>query len=311
MTWIIFSAMLSSKGSSKIRVSVWRRMQRLGAIAPHNNLWLLPNREECIEAFYWLAQEVRSQAEQAVVLHVSMINGLSDQQLIEQFQAARTLDYQELTQQLQQLEQHIDLTSSGHSAWQRDFGRIRRRYADIRQIDYFVNPQGLELAQQLADLQRLLACQMVERPMIETTLLDQYQTVEWATRPRPHVDRLACAWFIRRFINPSAVIHYRLMDQSNAVLFDTPDADFGHVGNQCSFETMIQRFQLNDPALRTMAEIIHDIDLHENDYNHAETIGVSAVLQGWRQLDLTDEQREIQGLAFFDGLYSALQQRLN
>jgi hypothetical protein len=83
-------------------------------------------------------------------------------------------------------------------------------------------------------------------------------------------------------------------------------ADFGHQGQRCSFETMRLAFGLDDPGVRALAEIVHDIDLHDDRYGRPETHGVAAILSGWRQANLTDAELEARGLALFDGLYAAL-----
>jgi hypothetical protein len=136
-----------------------------------------------------------------------------------------------------------------------------------------------------------------------------YQDKQWVTRPQPHVDRLACIWLIRRFINPYAVIYYADGPEPGQVSFDMPEADFGHTGNWCTFETMLKAFQLEAPGLSTLAEIVHEIDLRDERHLHSEIAGVEAVLQGWQWLSLSDLELESRGLALFDGLLAALAAR--
>jgi hypothetical protein len=133
-----------------------------------------------------------------------------------------------------------------------------------------------------------------------------YRSVRWATRPRPPVDRLACAWLIRRFINPDAVIHYGPDAPPEAVTFDLPGAHFGHQGDRCTFETMLQHFGFADPALHTLAEIIHDLDLRDGRFGHPESAGVDRVLQGWLLETISDAEREARGITLFDGLYQGV-----
>src|SRR5918997_3172607 len=96
MEWIVFSYSLPSKGSSSPRVTLWRRLRRLGAIAPAGGVHLLPARDECLEAFQWLAQEIRQAQGEAMVLHVRRVDGLADQEIISLFQTARTEEYAEV-----------------------------------------------------------------------------------------------------------------------------------------------------------------------------------------------------------------------
>src|SRR5437879_13482224 len=85
MGWVVFSYSLPSKASSSPRVALWRRLQRLGAITPKAGVYVLPDRDECVEAFQWLAQEVQQAKGEAVVMRVERFEGLTDPQIIELF----------------------------------------------------------------------------------------------------------------------------------------------------------------------------------------------------------------------------------
>src|ERR671916_134935 len=96
MHWIVFSYSLPSKGSSSPRVTLWRRLLRLGAVAPAGGMHIHPQRDDCVEAFQWLAQEIRQAQGEAMILHVTRVDGLTDQQIVALFQAARTEEYAKL-----------------------------------------------------------------------------------------------------------------------------------------------------------------------------------------------------------------------
>ena len=120
------------------------------------------------------------------------------------------------------------------------------------------------------------------------------------------MDRLACAWLIRRYIDPAAVIRYSDQVAAGEVAFDMEGAEFGHRGNLCTFETMLLAFGLDEPALRTLAEIIHEIDLRDGRYARPETAGLDAILTGWQRTDLPDAQMEAAGIAMLAALYNGL-----
>jgi hypothetical protein len=140
---------------------------------------------------------------------------------------------------------------------------------------------------------------------VPSASLTDYRGRRWVTRPRPHVDRLACAWLIRRFVDPDATIRYADVPENDEVAFDMPDVAFGHQGERCSFETILQAFGLDDPGLRALAEIVHEIDLRDGRYVRPEVAGVEAILNGWRLADRPDEELERRGIALFEGLYTA------
>src|SRR5947209_20508176 len=104
MDWTVFSYSLPSKSRSGARVMVWRRLCRLGAIATTSGVYVLPAGDECIEALQWLAQETRQAGGDALLVRAAQFEGLSDTQLIAQFNQARTHDYGELDAQAAALE---------------------------------------------------------------------------------------------------------------------------------------------------------------------------------------------------------------
>lgn len=84
-----------------------------------------------------------------------------------------------------------------------------------------------------------------------------------------------------------------------------PGARFNHVGNLCTFEVLTAAFDLDAPGLRPHAEIVHDLDLQDGLYARPEAAGVKAVMSGWRQSPLTDDELEARGIALFEGLYQS------
>src|SRR5512135_907265 len=107
MKWVAFSYSLPAKAGSSPRVALWRRLRRLGTISPTGSVQVLPDRPECVEALMWLAQEMRQAGGEAVIMHVEAFAGLTDQQLVEMFRAARAEEYAELEAQVVELEKGI------------------------------------------------------------------------------------------------------------------------------------------------------------------------------------------------------------
>ena len=305
--WVAFSYSLPAKSGSSTRVTLWRQLRRLGAISPAGSLYLLPASDEAAEAFQWMTEEVRQAGGDALVLRVSRFEGLSDAQVTELFNAARGAEYAELDEQAAALEQTIrpDLEPKDQDKIVEALARLRRRHAEIARVDYFGCPAGQALAARLARIEAALAFGEEAPHTVAPATREQYQASRWVTRPRPHVDRLACAWLIRRFINPQAQIRYSTAPEPGEVPFDMAEGGFGHQGSLCTFETMLLAFGLNDPALCGLAEIVHEIDLRDGRYLRPETAGIDAVLRGWRQAGLADVDLEKNGVALFEALYDA------
>ena len=112
MTWLVFSYSLPSKAQSSPRVALWRRLRRLGAITLTGGIHVLPAREEDLEAFQWLAEEVQQAKGEAVVMRVEQFEGLADADLIERFRRARAEDYAALEAQALALEERLQAQSS-------------------------------------------------------------------------------------------------------------------------------------------------------------------------------------------------------
>jgi hypothetical protein len=311
MNWIVFSYSLPSKSSSSPRVTLWRRLGRLGAVSPSGGIYILPAQDDCIEAFQWLRQEIEQAQGQAVVMHVQQFDGLTDQQLVELFRAARRKDYADLEAKAHELEQTLtqDAPTGPATEGQDALAKLQRQYSEVVQIDYFDCPEGALVAAQLARLAQTLNPDTHSEPAITPVAMAGYRDKGWVTRPQPHVDRLACIWLIRRFINPEAVIRYSLQPEADEISFDMPEAHFGHSGQLCTFETMIRAFDLDTPALMLMAEIVHTIDLRDERYFHPEITGLEAVLKGSLLLGLSDAELEFRGLALFDSLFATLSTR--
>jgi hypothetical protein len=306
MNWLVFSYSLPSKGQSSPRVTLWRRLRRLGAISVKTGVYILPDQEECIEGFQWLAQEVQQAKGEALVIHVEQFEGLSDSQVIELFRAARQEDYAELEAQAEEIEKTLNLNSElGNQPLPEALAKLRKRYNEILRIDFFDCPHGIQVATRLTRLEQALSGSL-QPTDITTVTTTEFQDRRWVTRPRPFVDRIACAWFIRRFINPDAVIRYASNPAPDEVAFDMKEAEFGHQGNLCSLEVMIARFGLDKPGVRAIAEIVHELDLRDGIYNRPEAAGVEAILRGWLLAGLLDTELESRGIALFEGLYTLL-----
>src|SRR6266850_188800 len=311
MTWLVFSYSLPSKAQSSARVALWRRLRRLGAIAPTGGIHLLPAREECLEAFQWLAEEAKQANGDALVMHVEQFEGLSDADLMERFRQARAEDYAELEAQAHEIEKSLraQLNPEERSRLQEALNKLQRRHADIVRVDFFDAPEGSLVASQLARLAQALTPREATAVSVSSAPLAAYRDKRWVTRPRPHVDRLSCIWLIRRFINPQAVVRYSPTPEPGEVGFDMPHGEFTHRGHLCTFETMVRAFGLEDLSLQPMGEIIHEIDLRDGRYVHPETVGIDAVLKGWLLARLSDGELEAHGVALFEGLYADLSRR--
>ncbi len=308
MNWVVLSYSLPSQARSSPRVTLWRRLRRLGVVSLAGGSHLLPARDECVEAFQWLAQEIRQARGEAVVLRVEQIDGMTDQHVVDLFHAARGADYAAIEAEAVALEKAMRAKpKAADRAQLRDtLDKLRRRQADVARVDYFDCPEGSRLAARLAQIEATLSPGAPLPAAIARVAAADYQNKRWVTRPRPHVDRLACVWLIRRFVDPNAAVRYAPRPEAGEIAFDMDTGQFGHQGNLCTFETMRIAFGLDEPGLRVLGEMVHEIDLRDGQYFRPETEGIDAILKGWRAANLPDSELEARGVALFEGLYRAL-----
>jgi len=138
--------------------------------------------------------------------------------------------------------------------------------------------------------------------------------MKWVTRARPKVDRVACPWLIKRFVDPQAEFLYVSPDQvmeiarrENAIPFDVPNVEFGHNGLECTFDAIMKRYNLADRALQRLAEIVRGADTTAKDLT-PESRGLEAIAEGFRLVYRNDHELLEQELPVYDALYAYCQQ---
>lgn len=293
--WFMLTFTLPTKRASQ-RVEVWRKLQRYGAIPLGNSGYLLPNNPSNRERFEWLAQMIRKHAGEASVVNVQSIDNLSTPQLVARFAEARALDYQELIRDVQKVS-----TGAQHKRPLGRLSRLRERFREIVEIDFFGNPLQKRAEELLA---RADASPAVAEESAKTNPKDYVERV-WVTRPRPGIDRSASAWLIRHFIDKRARFRFAQEGDvpANAVPFDMFQGGFGHRGEDCTFETLRKEFRVRDVRVAAIGEMVHDADLNDGKFGRKEAFGVDEVLNGWARKGTPDKELLERGMEMIEGLY--------
>jgi hypothetical protein len=140
-----------------------------------------------------------------------------------------------------------------------------------------------------------------------TTRREDLQGKTWVTRKGIHVDRMASAWLIRRFIDSGARFKFvppkGYKPLPGELRFDMFEAEFTHEGDRCTLEVLMERIGLGDPAVIPIAEIVHDIDLKDSKFGRQETLGIERLIAGICMAQKEDETRLVRGEAVFNDLY--------
>jgi hypothetical protein len=305
--WLLLIHQLPSK-PAYFRVKIWRRLQGLGAVAVKNAVYALPANEQTQEDFEWLLKEIVAGGGEAMVCEARLIDGLSDQEVRALFNAARDEDYEALATEARLLAETpaAEMTAAQQAEARAKLAKLKNRSVEIVAIDFY-DANGRETVDGLL---AMLDATLREDPIMKSTPDDKVERLKgriWVTRQGVHVDRIACAWLIRRFIDPEARFKFvrgkNYAPAEEELRFDMFEAEFTHEGDLCTFEVLLSRSAPEDPALRAIGDIVHDIDLKDGKFGREETSGIAHLIAGLTLAHKGDEQRLSRGGAVLDDLY--------
>ena len=308
--WLLLVHQLPAKPSN-LRVRTWRRLQQLGTVAVKQAVHALPDSAAAREDFEWLKGEIEAAGGQASVFVADTVDTWSNDALIEEFRRLRQEAYDELTRDATQVLKALSRKST-RAPFQRALRQFKERLAAIERVDFFGSAGRDRAALVLRALEERSVAPRVSPPVGGTPLgSDAYRGRLWVTRPRPGVDRMATAWLIRRFIDADARFGFvadRDLAPSEAIPFDMFGVQFTHRGDLCTFEAMSETFKLDEPALRSIARVVHDLDLKDGRFGASEAVAVGLVIEGLRLTYADDDELLREGVVLFEALYRALEQ---
>ena len=182
-----------------------------------------------------------------------------------------------------------------------------QRFGEITAIDFLHEPGREAVEGLLAAIARALPRDGT-KPGESLAVMAKPSGATWATRTGVHVDRIASSWLIRRFIDPQARFKFvpakGYVPKDGELRFDMFEAEFTHIGDRCTFEVLVERMGLADPALVAIGEIIHDLDLRDDKFGREENAGVRSTIDGICTVAHDDEQRIATASPMLNGLYS-------
>ena len=284
-TWLLLIHQIPAR-PLYLRARVRALLARAGAVALKNSVYAAPASEGTRATLLAVAGEIRERDGEAVLCE-ARFDEADEQRLVDSCRRDRAEDYADLRQAAEERP-----VNRGRLL------RLEKQLERISAVDFFEASGRLEAE---AAFQRL-------RRKSEAPPAQPWAGRTWVTRRGVHVDRMGCAWFVRRFLDPAA--RFRFVPSGQAprageVGFDMPGGMFTHEGDRCSLETLIARTGHPDAALQRIAEIVHDIDLKDGKFGREETAGVTQVIAGIVAAEPSDEARIQRGAALFDDLYRA------
>ncbi|MEO6526349.1 MAG: chromate resistance protein ChrB domain-containing protein [Gemmatimonadaceae bacterium] len=306
-----------------LRVKIGRRLQRVGAVALKNSVYVLPATAESLEDFQWIAREIEEGGGEAFISDASLVSdgltGLTDDDVRTRFDAARNEAYGAVLADAKAVLATARRATSKRSArtearatgpgsrLAHEVAKLRRRFEVVKALDFFGAARADATAATIAQVERLLA-----EPSSGRSGLRLDRTMDgatWVTRRDVHVDRIASAWVIARFIDRRPV--FRFVEpaghshREGELRFDMFEAEYTHVGDACTFETLVSTFLPTDLAMREVGEIVHDVDCKDDRFGRDEAPGLARLIAGIAARFARDEDRLEQGALIFDALYAA------
>ncbi|MFZ5484050.1 MAG: chromate resistance protein ChrB domain-containing protein [Pseudomonadota bacterium] len=302
MYWSLLILTLPTENATA-RMRAWRALKACGAAAPRDGVYLLPAGEAARTALSAVAGAVQSSGGQAWLLDASGgdFRGLFD----------RAGDYKRVADDLAVCRQDLDRVAPVDLA--RLARKLRKQFDAIAATDFFPGPAQAQASALLDEFDAALQTRMSpDEPRAAATAITlrdpaDYRGRLWATRKRPWIDRLASAWLIRRFIDPEA--RFRWLGQpaecpKQALGFDFDGAEFSHVGERVTFETLLASFGLEaDPGLMRLARIVHFLDV--GGLPAPEAAGLETLLAGMRARIADDDALLEAASGAFDFVYAS------
>jgi hypothetical protein len=303
--WLILISSLPSDNTS-LRTKLWRILKSIGAHALRDGVYLLPDVGICRSSFESVRQEVVEAGGTAWVLEADQAKDTSFRVFFD-----RKKEYAGFLEHLTQ-EQALKPTSPADA--ERVIRRLQKEFDHIESIDYFKNGAHAQAASAIAAFaNRLRRLHSPDEPHsatcpIQRLSVQDFQSRTWATRKAIWVDRMACAWLIKRFIDKQASflwLNHPSECPDDALGFDFDGARFTHIDSKVSFEVLIETFDLQVKGLPRLAHIVHCLDV--GGIPVAEAPGVERTLAGLRSQAQNDDQLLAQVSPIFDALLMAFQ----
>jgi len=310
--WLLLIHQIPPK-PNYFRVKIGRRLQRLGAAAIKNSVYVLPKSDQSQEDFEWVVREIVEGGGEASVCEARFVEGLSDAEVEGLFNSAREADYLELATEARRLPSQLPRGKKGddyREELESAIARLRKRLEEIERVDFFSATGRDAVEALLVDLEEKVKTSDVSESQKDDSYVGAVEKVQgrvWVTRKGIHVDRIASAWLIRRFIDKDARFKFvpgkGYRPDRGELRFDMFEAEFTHEGDRCTFEVLLQKFGLTDSALKQIAEIVHDIDLKDEKFAREDALGLDRLIAGIAMAHPEDEKRLAEGSAVFNSLY--------
>nr|WP_321398442.1 chromate resistance protein ChrB domain-containing protein [uncultured Desulfobacter sp.] len=307
--WLLLIHQIPPKPNA-FRVKIWRRLQQIGAVSIKQSVYAMPLSDESREDLGWILKEIIDGGGDGSIIDARFIEGLTDEQIVAIFQNARKTDYEKIISEAMTLRSNFEGALINDPPVQKKLSavsRLNKRFKEIVVIDFFNAPERGTAEILIENLFNIASGprKPISDSKVNTTAMNGKI---WVTRKNVFVDRMACGWLIRRFIDSEAKFLFADGNDSSSgvghIRFDMHGGEYTHQGDKCSFEVMAETFCPQDKAVTRLSEMVHDIDLKEAKFGHTETEGFNAMLIGVVACEADDMARMEKSMAIFEHMYA-------
>ncbi len=319
--WLLFFYTVPTKPAGS-RTKVWRKLSKIGAVKLKSAVYILPESEEHVEILTWLVAEISSLGGEGAFASSPAIAPFSTEEIIALFNRQSDRHYQHLSERIDRLEQKISRKTRNIKTKNltTQVNKLQHELYSIKKTDFFSSKNGIEIERRIRDLKnevdRLTTAEKKQIPVADSRqsipflMKEDYQRKIWVTRKHPFVDRMACGWLIKSFIDSEATFSFiddnHPLPDGEQVSYDITRGDFTHVNDLCTFEVMQIAFDLHDPGLARLSRIVHAIDLREDKNASPETEGVEMILAGIQKTATDSNSALEKGMDVFAALYASV-----
>jgi hypothetical protein len=282
----------------------------MGAVTVKNSVSAVPDKPLFKKSIIDVANEVISSGGEAIVTEGEFIFGLSTDSLTQSYNAQIDAEYKALAQEIQSTTQSVPSKPSPSELmrWEHKRTKFHSRMNDLEQR-LISAVDGKDICQnKLRTFEKKLKGSVANK--VSSGKLKAPKGAIWVTRKNLHVDRLASAWLIKKHIDPKAQFLFVDMDhykhKPEHLRFDVFNGEYTHVDDRCTFEVLVQTFNIRSPSIRALAEVIHDLDIEDHKFDRKETEGIRMALDGVIRAYRNDEERLQMAMNLFDSLLLSL-----
>ncbi len=291
-----------------LRAKTWRRLQQVGAIPIKQAVYAMPDTEQNLEDLGWIAKEITDRGGDAFILNASLIEGLTDNEVVEIFKKARRKDYKKILTDAQTLLNTYNINKTKDSVLSDSKTALRRLIKSFNktvEIDFFPVAEQSQTETYLTEMETIFHKHST-KGAAQAVGDNTFSGYTWVTKCNVYVDRMASAWFIKRFVDTDASFKFiketRYQPKDKELRYDMQEAEYTHQEELCTFEVLVNTFCPDDRGLRQIAKLVHDIDLKDDMFELPETSGIQAVLDAIVITNTDDIKRIEQAGALLDGL---------